>query len=105
MGTIAARQARHIAEHVEIILAIELLCAVQGMTQAAAQRQPTHRSSHRACDTTTGDERRPLPPTRHRLSRPIGEKRCTGRAVKHIDWDTTEGGHVCCSGDLHQRSL
>jgi len=32
MGTIAARKARHIAEHVEYILAIELLCACQAMS-------------------------------------------------------------------------
>lgn len=31
MGTIAARKAREIADHVEIVLAIELLCAAQGM--------------------------------------------------------------------------
>ena len=31
MGTIAARKARNIAEHVEYVLAIELLCAAQGM--------------------------------------------------------------------------
>lgn len=31
MGTIAARKARYIAEHVETVLAIELLCAAQGM--------------------------------------------------------------------------
>lgn len=31
MGTIAARQARHIAEHLETVLAIELLCAAQGL--------------------------------------------------------------------------
>lgn len=31
MGTIAARKARVVAEHVEVVLAIELLCAAQGM--------------------------------------------------------------------------
>jgi len=31
MGTIAARQARHIAGHLEMVLAIELLCAAQGL--------------------------------------------------------------------------
>jgi histidine ammonia-lyase len=31
MGTLAARKARVVAEHVEIVLAIELLCAAQGM--------------------------------------------------------------------------
>ncbi|MCA9538827.1 MAG: histidine ammonia-lyase [Myxococcales bacterium] len=31
MGTLAARKARRIAEHVETVLAIELLCAAQGM--------------------------------------------------------------------------
>ncbi len=31
MGTIAARKSREIAEHVEAVLAIELLCAAQGM--------------------------------------------------------------------------
>ena len=31
MGTIAARQARYVAEHLEAVLAIELLCAAQGL--------------------------------------------------------------------------
>lgn len=31
MGTIAARKARHVAEHVETVLAIELMCAAQGL--------------------------------------------------------------------------
>ena len=31
MGTIAARQARYVTEHLEVVLAIELLCAAQGL--------------------------------------------------------------------------
>ena len=31
MGTIAARKARHILDHIESVLAIELLCASQAM--------------------------------------------------------------------------
>ena len=38
MGTIAARKARTIADHVETVLAIELLCAGQGLDLRAPLR-------------------------------------------------------------------
>ena len=41
MGTIAARKARHIVEHVETVLAIELLCACQALDL----RQPLEASA------------------------------------------------------------
>lgn len=49
MGTIAARKARNIAEHVETVLAIELLCAAQGIEfRRPLQGSPALEAAHAA---------------------------------------------------------
>ncbi|MBN2054366.1 aromatic amino acid lyase [bacterium] len=55
MGTISARKARQILEHVEIIVAIELLCAAQGMDLRAPLRVAPR------CDQARSIIRREIP--------------------------------------------
>ena len=49
MGTISARKARQIIEHVETVLAIELLCAAQALDlRAPLVASPAIRAVHKA---------------------------------------------------------